>query len=250
MKKIISLSAILLASLSTPLVHAETVSVAVAANFTAPMKTIAAEFEKDTGHKAELAFGSSGKFFAQIQNGAPFQVFFSADDKKPEKLEQEGIAVPDSRFTYAFGSLVLWSPKPDFVDVGADILKQDSFEHLALANPKLAPYGAAAQETMEALDVWTKLHDKLVTGENIAQTYQFVATGNAELGFVALSQVMKAGKIGEGSAWIVPPELHAPIRQDVVMLMNGKDNAAAKALMDYMKTSKAAAVIKSFGYQL
>ena len=246
----IALFAAIVAFLAMPLAHAETVNVAVAANFTVPMQAIAAEFEKDTGHKVQLSFASSGQFFAQIKNGAPFQVFLSADVEKPEALEQDGMTVPGSRFTYALGSLVLWSAKPDFVDANGEVLKKGSFGHLAFANPKLAPYGAAAQETMEKLEVWSSLQDKLVIGENIAQTHQFVATGNAELGFVALAQVMKDGQVTEGSSWIVPADLHHPIRQDAVILTSGSDNPAAAALMDYLKSAKAATIIKSYGYQL
>ncbi|MDD5366046.1 MAG: molybdate ABC transporter substrate-binding protein [Gallionellaceae bacterium] len=240
----------LLATLAAGLVHADEIQVAVAANFTAPMKAIAAEFEKDTGHKASLAFGASGKFYAQIKNGAPFQVFLSADDEKPAKLEQEGLAVPGSRFTYAIGTLVLWSAKPGFVDAKGEVLKKGNFEHLALASPKLAPYGAAAVEVMDKLGLTASLQPKFVQGENIAQTQQFIVTGNAELGFVALSQVMKDGKVSEGSAWVVPANLHTPIRQDAVILANGKGNAAAEALMKYLKSAKAAAIIKSYGYAL
>ncbi len=230
--------------------RADEVQVAVAANFTAPMNAIAAEFAKDTGHKANLAFGSSGKFYAQIKNGAPFQVFLSADDEKPAKLEQEGMTVPGSRFTYAIGTLVLWSAKPGFVDAKGEVLKKGNFTHLAIASPKLAPYGVAAVETMEKLGLMAAVQPKLVQGENIAQTQQFVITGNAELGFVALSQVMKDGKVSEGSAWVVPANLHTPIRQDAVILANGKGNAAAEALMKYLKSAKAAAIIKSYGYAL
>ncbi|MDD4880771.1 MAG: molybdate ABC transporter substrate-binding protein [Gallionellaceae bacterium] len=240
----------LLATLAAGLVHADEIQVAVAANFTAPMKAIAAEFEKDTGHKASLAFGASGKFYAQIKNGAPFQVFLSADDEKPAKLEQEGLAVPGSRFTYAIGTLVLWSAKPGFVDAKGEVLKKGNFEHLALASPKLAPYGAAAVEVMDKLGLTASLQPKFVQGENIAQTQQFIVTGNAELGFVALSQVMKDGKVSEGSAWVVPANLHTPIRQDAVILANGKGNAAAEALMKYLKSAKAAAIIKAYGYAL
>jgi len=229
---------------------AETVNVAVAGNFTAPMKTIASEFEKDTGHKAQLSFASSGKFFAQIKNGAPFQVFLSADTQKPKRLEQDGMTVPGTRFTYALGSLVLWSAKPDLIDSQAKILEQDSFKRLAMANPKLAPYGAAAQEMLENRGLWSKLKNRIVQGENIAQSYQFAATGNAELGFVALSQVMIKGKISKGSAWVVPQSLHKPIRQDAVLLDKGKDNIAAISLINYLKSGKTAEIIKSYGYQL
>ncbi|TCJ11571.1 molybdate ABC transporter substrate-binding protein [Parasulfuritortus cantonensis] len=238
----------MLFTLTGGLAQAEEVQVAVAANFTAPMKVIAADFEKDTGHKASLAFGSTGKFYAQIKNGAPFQVFLAADDETPAKLERETMTVPGSRFTYAVGTLVLWSAKPDLVDAKGAVLAGGDFAHLAVANPKLAPYGTAAMETLAKLGLTDKLASKIVQGENIAQTYQFAATGNAELGFVALSQVMKDGKIGQGSAWVVPADMHQPIRQDAVILANGKGNAAAEALMKYLKTPKAVAIIKSYGY--
>lgn len=250
MKRIYLLRVTVAILMSATLAHAETVKVAVAANFTAPMKAIAAEFEKDTGHKAKLAFASSGKIYAQIKNGAPFQVFLSADAEKPALLEQEGFAVSGSSFTYAVGSLVLWSPKPGFVDDKGEILKTGAFDHLAIASPKLAPYGAAAQEVMEQQSVWSDLQGKLVLGENIAQTFQFVATGNAELGFIALSQVMKNGKVMTGSYWIIPPEMHAPIRQNAVILTAAKDNEAAKALMEYLKSAKSVDIIKSFGYDI
>ena len=228
--------------------HAGTVSVAVAANFTAPMQKIAAAFEADTGHKAELSFGATGKFYAQITHGAPFQVLLSADDTTPARLEREGKAVAHSRFTYAIGTLVLWSAQPGTVDAKGDVLKSGDFKHLAIANPKLAPYGAAALQVMEKLGVATALQPRLVQGENIAQTFQFVSTGNAQLGFVALSQVMVDGKIRSGSAWQVPASLHEPIRQDAVLLMPGKDSAAASALLTYLRGSKARAIIQSYGY--
>ena len=242
--------AFVLALLGTALVHAEEVQVAVAANFTAPMQKIAVEFEKDTGHKAQLAFGSTGKFYAQIRNGAPFEILLAADDTTPEKLEKEGAAVAGSRFTYAIGKLVLWSSKPGFVDDKGEVLKKGEIKHVSIANPKLAPYGAAAIETLTALKLLDAIQPKFVQGENIAQTHQFVATGNAELGFVALSQVMKDGKISEGSGWIVPSSLHQPIRQDAVLLTNGKGKPAAEALMKYLAGEKAKAVIQSFGYAL
>jgi molybdate transport system substrate-binding protein len=225
------------------------VQVAVAANFTAPMKAIVAEFEKLTGHKAQLSFGATGKFYAQIKNGAPFQVFLSADDETPAKLEQEGLAEAGSRFTYAVGTLALWSARPDFVDAKGEVLSRGAFAHLALANPKLAPYGAAAMETLEKLGLAASLRAKFVQGENIAQTHQFVVSGNAELGFVALSQVMKDGRIGAGSAWIVPAGMHRPIRQDAVILNPGRDKAAANALLRYLRGRRAQAIIRAHGYQ-
>ncbi|MES2879342.1 MAG: molybdate ABC transporter substrate-binding protein [Pseudomonadota bacterium] len=230
--------------------HADDVQVAVAANFTAPMKQIAAEFEKDSGHKAVLAFGATGKFYAQISNGAPFEVLLAADEETPMKLEKELLAAPGTRFTYAIGKLVLWSAKEGYVDGQGDILKKGDFKHLALANPKTAPYGAAALEAMKKLGVLDNIQPKIVQGENIAQTHQFIATGNAELGFVALSQVFKDGKVSSGSAWMVPAKFYAPIRQDAVVLAKGRHNPAATALVNYLKTDKARAIIKSYGYEL
>jgi molybdate transport system substrate-binding protein len=225
------------------------VQVAVAANFTAPMKLIAADFEKDTGHKAVLTFGATGKFYAQITNGAPFEVFFAADDETPAKLEKEGAAVNGSRFTYATGKLVLWSAQSSVVDAQGEVLKKGDFKKLAIAAPKLAPYGAAAVETMNRLGLQVALEPKLVQGESIGQAFSFVSTGNAELGFIALSQVYEGGKIKSGSAWIVPESLHSPIRQDAVLLAKAKDSKAAAQLMAFLKTDKARAVIRSFGYE-
>jgi molybdate transport system substrate-binding protein len=224
------------------------VSVAVAANFTAPMKQIAAAFEHDTGHKAALAFGSTGKFYAQIAHGAPFQMLLAADDKTPARLVQDGLAVDSTRFTYAIGKLVLWSGQPGLVDDRGEVLRTGSFARLALADPKLAPYGAAAIESLAALGELERLRPRFVQGENIAQAYQFVATGNAPLGFVALSQVYADGHISQGSGWIVPTKLHAPIRQDAVILKNGADNPAAAALADYLHGEKARAIIRAYGY--
>lgn len=228
--------------------HAETVLVAVAANFTAPMNAIAADFENETGHKAKLSFGATGKFYSQIRSGAPFDVFLSADDETPRKLEQEGATVPGSAFTYATGRLVLWSARPGFVDAQGQVLKAGSFNKLALAAPKLAPYGAAAMEILTRRGLQDTLSAKFVQGESIGQTFSFVSTGNAELGFVALSQVMEQGQIKSGSAWVVPAELHNPLRQDAVLLAHGKGNPAAIALMSFLKTEKARTVIRTFGY--
>jgi molybdate transport system substrate-binding protein len=234
-----------LALIGVSAANAETVNVAVAANFSAPMKIIAGDFEKVSGHTVTISSGSTGKFYAQIKNGAPFDIFLAADDKTPIKLEKENEIVPGSRFTYAIGTLVLWSAKEGYVDAKGDILKKQTYTHLSIAAPKLAPYGLAAKETLEKLKLWDAVQPKLVQGENIAQAHQFVATGNAELGFVALSQIYRDGK---GSAWIVPAEYHNPIRQDAVVLNKGKDNAAAAALMAYLKDEPARKVIRSFGY--
>lgn len=234
--------------LAAPALAAD-VQVAVAANFTAPMKIIAAEFEKDTGHKAVLSFGATGKFYAQIRNGAPFEVFLAADEDTPAKLEREGAAVRGSRFTYAAGRLALWSARPGVVDAQGEVLKNGGFGKLAIAAPKLAPYGAAALETMTRLGVLAALQPRLVTGESIGQAFSFVATGNADLGFVALSQVLESGKLASGSAWIVPETLHSPIRQDAVLLTRGKDSPAARQLMVFLQSDKARAVIRAHGYQ-
>lgn len=224
------------------------VIVAVAANFNAPMQKIASAFEADTGHKAVLTFGSTGAFYAQIRNGAPFQLLLSADDETPARLEQEGGAVAGSRFTYAIGRLVLWSAQPGVVDDKGEVLRRPGDGRIALANPKLAPYGAAAIEALTALGLLQRLQPRFVQGENIAQTYQFTATGNASLGFVALSQVMVDGAIARGSAWVLPAALHAPIRQDAVLLAKGRDNPAAVALATYLQGEKARAIIRSYGY--
>ncbi len=229
--------------------QAEQVLVAAASNFTAAMNEIAVQFEQETGHTVTLAFGSSGKFFAQIQNGAPFHVFFSADQAKPKALEDAGLIVPESRFTYAKGGLVLWSLKADLIDAKASVLKQGNFNKLALANPRLAPYGAAAVEVLDQLGLHKATRAQWVQGENISQTFQFIASGNADLGFVALSQVMVKGVINQGSYWIVPSQLYQPIRQDAVLLQKGKSNAAAKALLDFVKESKARSIIESYGYK-
>jgi molybdate transport system substrate-binding protein len=240
------MASLLLAALPA---HADELSVAVAANFTAPMKLIAAEFEKDSGHKVVASFGSTGKVYAQIKNGAPFEVLLTADDQTPLKLVKEGAAVAGTAFTYAVGKLVLWSAKPGLVDGAGAVLKSGGFEHLSVADPKLAPYGAAGVDTMKALGVYESLQAKVVTAENIAQAFQFVSSGNAELGFVALSQVQKDGKIA-GSFWLVPANLYSPIRQDAVILEKGKGKPAAEALMKYLQGDKAKAIIKSFGYGL
>ncbi|MEQ4312110.1 molybdate ABC transporter substrate-binding protein [Pseudomonas syringae] len=229
---------------------ADDVQVAVAANFTAPLQAIATDFEKDTGHKLVVSSGATGQIYAQIKNGAPFEVFLSADDATPARLEQEGDIVKGSRFTYAVGTLALWSPKEGYVDSKGDVLKANQYQHLSIANPKTAPYGLAATQVLAKLELTDATKAKIVEGQSITQAYQFVSTGNAELGFVALSQVYKDGKLTGGSAWIVPDSLHDPIRQDAVILVKGKDNAAAKALVAYLKGPKAAAIIKSFGYQL
>jgi molybdate transport system substrate-binding protein len=230
-------------------VSAEEAQIAVAANFSAPMKQIISDFERTTGHQIRASYGSTGKLYAQIQNGAPFEALLAADQKRPRLLEDDGVGVSGSRFTYAIGTLVLWSADPNFVDDEGRVLNTTEFEKLSIANPKLAPYGEASIETLKALGLQEAIEPKLVMGENIAQAYQFVDTGNAKLGFVALSQVMVDGKITKGSGWIVPGDMHAPIRQDAVILAQGRDNAAVIDLFAYLKGDQARAVIQAFGYQ-
>lgn len=230
--------------------NAASTLVAVAANFTKPMNEIAAEFEKATGHSAKLSFGSSGRFVNQIENGAPFEVFLSAGISDSQKLIQDGLAIQDSQFIYALGKLVLWSSKPGYVDDQGTILSKGGYTHLAIADPKLAPYGLAATETLKALGLTEKTQALLVQGENIAQTQQFVQSGNAELGFVALSQVYEDGKITSGSAWIIPSHYYSPIQQNAVLLTLGKDNPAAHALLAFLKTPPAISIIKKYGYEL
>ncbi|MBB6134652.1 molybdate transport system substrate-binding protein [Massilia aurea] len=230
--------------------HAGEVQVAVAANFAGPMEKLAEQFQKDTGHKAVVASGATGKFYAQIRNGAPFEVLLSADDETPARLEAEGQVVAKSRFTYAVGRLVLWSAKANYVDATGAVLKTGDFTHLAIANPKTAPYGAAAVAVISKLGLTARLQPRLVQGENIAQAFQFASTGNAELGFVAQAQVWRDGKFTAGSGWIVPATMHAPIRQDAALLTRGAKNPAAQALLDYLRTDKAKALIRAYGYEV
>ena len=243
------------AAVASVTVKAEEVTVAVAANFTAPMQKIAQAFEQDTGHKVLLSFGATGKFYAQIKNGAPFAVLLSADDETPARLEKEGVAIAGTRFTYAVGRLALWSKNPSLVDDNGQVLlsnntDKNNFKKLAIADPKLAPYGAAAIEVIERMGVIDKVRSKLVQGDSISQAFQFVMTENAELGFVALSQISIDGRIAQGSAWVVPQNLYTPLKQDAVLLPFGKHNSAALALMKYMRTERAQTIIRSYGYSL
>lgn len=228
--------------------RASETDVAVAANFAAPMQRIAGEFEHDTGHRVKTVVGATGNLYAQIANGAPFDVLLAADEKTPSRLEAEKLALAGSRFTYAIGRLVLWSATPGFVDERGDVLRRGAFQRLAVANAKLAPYGAAAMEVIDALGLTDALRPKLVEGENIAQTAQFVGLGSVELGFVALSQVIAPGSPTVGSYWVVPERLHAPIRQQAVLLARGIANPAARAFVEYLKGAKARSVIRAYGY--
>jgi molybdate transport system substrate-binding protein len=229
-------------------VQAGEVSVAVAANFAGPLAKISEGFTASTGHTLKVSAGATGKFYSQIVAGAPFEVLLAADDETPKKLVAEGHAVAGSQFTYAIGKLVLWSAQQGVVDDQGAVLTQGKFAHLAIANPKTAPYGRAGLEVLKARGLADTVAPKLVTGESIAQAYQFVATGNAELGFVALSQVAVPGKPAPGSYWLVPPSLYGEIRQDAVLLKTGEHNPAGAALLAYLKSAPAKAVIQSYGY--
>lgn len=213
------------------------------------MQKLAQAFEKETGHRAVLAFGSTGNFYAQISHGAPFEVLLAADDETPLKLETDGLGVAGSRFTYAIGRLVLWSSRPGLVDGRGEVLRSGRIERVAMANPKVSPYGEAAVQAMTQLGVLADLQPRVVVGKNIAQAYQFVASGNAPLGFVALSDVYLQGRITAGSAWIVPASLHAPLRQDALLLKRAQDNPAALALLAFLKGERARALIRSHGYE-
>lgn len=242
-------AAILLLSLvSTPLCAAE-ISAAVAANFAAPMERIAALFHKESGHSVKVSLAASGKLYTQIKGGAPFDVFLSADEEIPKRLLQEGLAVSGSRFIYATGRLVLWSVQPGLVDDKGAVLNAGKFEKLAYANPVVSPYGVAAKETLTKLTMWNAMQKKLKKGEDVTQAYQLAATENADLAFIALSQVMRDGKMTAGSWWLVPPELHNPIRQSAVLLSGSKEQAAAKALLAFLKSDKAKVVMRGFGYE-
>jgi molybdate transport system substrate-binding protein len=236
--------AVVLAGIAASASHAGQTNVAVAANFTDAAKEIAAAFKAETGHEAILSFGATGLLYTQITQGAPFEVFLSADAAHPARATESGLAAPGSTFTYAIGRIVLWSASPDLVK-GAETLKEGRFQKIALADPATAPYGAAAVEAMMALGVHDALQPKFVQGKNIAQTYQFVETGNAELGFVALAQVIMAGK---GSRWDVPADLYSPINQDAVLLKKGDTKAAAVAFLDFLKSPEGKAIIAKYGY--
>ena len=234
---------------ASPLAHADMVQVAVAANFVAPLKALASTFEKDTGHTVSVSSGGTAKLYAQIKNGAPFDVFLSADNETPQRLQREGHGVAGTGFTYAVGRLALWSPNASLVDAKGDILQSGNFSKIALASPKAAPYGEAAVQTLRKLGLLNALQPKFVVGESIGQAFSFVATGNAEIGFVALSQVMENGKLKSGSMWLVPSALHDALVQDAVLLIRAKTSPSALAFLAYLKTDAARSTIRSFGYE-
>ena len=251
MTKIHILALLIFLQIPLTAASAEEVHVAVAANFRATLSEIVRNFERATTHTALINSGSSGKFYAQIKHGAPFDVFFSADVMRPQRIEEEGLAVPGSRFTYAIGRLTLWSPDPDMIKgKGLMVLSNGHFEHLAMANPKTAPYGTAAKRTLEALGLWNHIKGRVVQGENIGQAFHFVYSKNAQLGFVALSQVLDSKINGAGSRWDVPGNLHGPLRQQAILLLHGQHNTAAQAFLDYVKGLKARTIIEQFGYGL
>lgn len=248
MPRVLSAALLVLLAAGALAARAATVQVAAAANLTAPMKAIAAGFQAATGHRASVALGSTGKFYAQIRNGAPFEVLLAADDETPAKLEQEGFGVRGSRFTYATGHLVLWSADAAVVDAQLAVLRQPPAGKMAIADPGTAPYGAAALEVLAKMGVRADWQPHLVQGENVGQAYQFVASGNARLGFVALSQVMADGRITRGSAWVVPADLHTPLKQDALLLPRGAANPAARALLEYLRSDAARDVLRGYGY--
>ena len=245
MNKSINISLIVTLFLIPSPAKAGEIHVAAASNFTGAAKVLAGRFEEKTGHKVVLVLGSTGKHYAQIKNGAPFEVFLAADAGRPELLEKDKIAVPGTRFTYAIGRLVLWSPNEGYVDRKGAVLENGKYKFLALANPKLAPYGEAAKEVLQGRRLWEKLAGRLVQGENISQALQFVIAGNAELGFVALSQIIQPGSPLKGSYWMIPQCLYRPIEQQAVLL---KDTETARAFLLFIKCDAARSLIRSHGY--
>ncbi len=248
--RILLRSLVLSVCLATGLVHSAEITIAVASNFLAPIKELKTAFEGQSDHKLRVVSASSGKLYAQIKNGAPYDLFLSADQEMPSLLVQDGLANKDSLFTYATGTLVLWSPNPDLVKGGAKTLENGGFRKLAMANPKLAPYGRAAAEVLDKLGLSSTLEKKIVRGENISQTFQFVSSGNAELGFVALSQLTQNGSLKPGSAWIIPQTFYSPIHQDAVLLhsKNPEQQLAATEVHRFLLSKQARMIIKEFGY--
>ncbi len=246
-----SLLVLLLAwTFSSPVV-ADQVTVAVAINFVKPLELLKPLYEKASGHTLVVSGGSTGRLYAQIKNGAPYDVFLSADERHPRLLEEEGHGVAKTRFTYAVGRLVLWSSKNEMLGSdGPSILKSMKFSKLAITNPKLAPYGLAAQQTLERLQLWEKIQTRIVLGENVGQTYSMVYTGNAELGFIAKSQVKEVEGGITGSYWEVPSDLHAPILQQAILLVRSNNNPAAHAFIRFLRGEVARKLIADFGYGL
>ncbi len=249
MRRVIIVVFVLLVPVWVAPAAADETRVAVATNFLGTLQAIVTRFEQDTPHRVHISSGSSGKLFAQIQNGAPFDAFFSADALRPALLEQAGLAVKGSRFTYAVGQLTLWSPDPTMIaGDGPTVLAAGRSDHLAIANPMTAPYGAAAKKTLEHLQLWESLEHRIVQGENIGQTFQFVYSRNAQLGFVARSQVLSPQTNASGSRWDVPASVHNPLEQQAVLLVHGEQNQAARTFLNYVTMRAARTLIERFGY--
>ncbi len=239
-----------LSGVASSLVYAVELNIAVESSFAVPMERIVAHYQKASGNSVKVNLDSSAKFYAQIKNGAAFDILISADESMPKRLVQEGLATGGSRFVFATERLVLWSALPDFVDAKGAVLNKGSFNKLAIADPKLSSYGLASKETLEKLVMWNSIQEKLVKGENITRAFQLAATENADLAFIGLSQIMREGQITEGSWWVVPPEVHGPVRQSAVMLSSSKNVADAKAFLDFLKSKKVEMIIHNFGYEL
>ncbi|WP_372883159.1 molybdate ABC transporter substrate-binding protein [Psychromonas sp.] len=236
--------------LSSSFSFAGEIRVAVAGNFFKPLKILAAKFEAQTGDKILLSVGATGKLYAQISNGAPFEIFLAADQKRPAKLVEQQLAVAESQFTYAKGKLALWSKNPTLIDTQGSCLQSPELLHLAIANPKAAPYGEQAVQVLKKLGIYEQLENKLVLGQNIGQTFHYVSNGNVQQGIIALSQITTDGKITSGSAWIIPGNLYQAIQQDAVLLDKGKSNPTARAFLAYLKSTEALQIIRSFGYEV
>ena len=243
-----ALFAVLITLSCAPVIHAADIHIGVASNFAPTLKGLLQAFERRTGHRVILSSGSSGKLYTQVKHGAPFDLFFSADAERPRRLEAEGEGVSGTRATYCLGRLVLWS-QGALVDNEGKVLSTKAYRKLAMANPVTAPYGLAAMQVMQKTGVWDAVQDRIVVGENIAQTWQFVASGNANLGFVALSQLRAAGS-DKGSAWHVPSHLHDPIEQQVILLRNAREAKAARQLLHYLESDEARNMLRKFGYDL
>ncbi len=234
-----------------PAASGNEIHVAVAANFYNPFRQIVKLFEEKTDHQVKIISGSTGKLYAQIRHGAPFELFLAADSRRPRLLEKEGDAVPGTRLTYALGRIALWSADSAMISpVGTATLRQKNFSHLAIANPKTAPYGKAAVQTLKQLGLWSQIRPQVVQGENISQTFQFVSSENAQLGFVARSQILDPKNSRKGSRWDVPESFHDPLEQDVVLLQRGKDNPGAQALWRFLREDAAQRIITNYGYEL
>tara|TARA_R110001583_G_scaffold188860_3_gene351364 strand:+ start:53183 stop:53947 length:765 start_codon:yes stop_codon:yes gene_type:complete len=235
---------------SSSICFADDINVAVAGNFLKPLKVLSTQFELATGHKLLISVGSTGKLFTQITHGAPFEIFLAADQIRPAKLVQQQLADKDSQFTYAKGKLALWSQEPELIDQAGNRLKSSNLIHLAIANPKIAPYGEQAIQVLKHLGLYPQLKDKLLYGQNVGQVFQYVSSGNVRQGIIPLSQVTHNGIITSGSAWIIPSAFYQSIKQDAVLLNQGKSNPAAQVFLEYLKSPEALNIIRSFGYEV